>query len=167
MQGLPHGDAELFGFPAPGYGAAVVATEYRYRYAFQIWAEDSAKIKANDVIILTDTDGTYEQATVSTVVKYDDRRYTVTLTANTTGNFEIGAKLANCYLKSGSAGKFSDAKFVMDQDTYTGDYTNANGALTSVLISNAILYVSSCVGLDTAAATALGATIDGPLAYFK
>lgn len=152
---------------ATDIGRIFLVTGCNASNTFQIWAEDSAKIKAGDVIILTDTDGTYEQATVSTVIKYDDRRYTVTLGANTTGNYEIGAKLGNCYLKAGTAGKFSDAKFVMDQDTYTGDYTNANGALTSVLISNAILYVASCVGLDAAAATALGATIDGPLAYFK
>ena len=134
---------------------------------FQIWAEDSAKIKATDVIILTDTDGTYEQATVTSVVKYDDRRYTVTLSANTTGNFEIGAKKANCYLKAGTTGKYSVAKFLLDQDTYAGDYTNASGALSSVFLSNGIVYTNACTGLDTTAATALGATIDGPLAYFK
>ena len=152
---------------ATDLGRIFLVTGCNATNTFQIWAEDSAKIKAADVIILTDTDGTYEQATVSSVVKYDDRRYTVTLSGNTTGNFEIGVKLGNCYLKSGSAGKFSDAKFVLDQDTFVGDYMNPNGALTSVLISNAILYANSCVGLDAAAATALGATIDGPLAYFK
>ena len=134
---------------------------------FQIWAEDSAKIKATDVIVLTDTDGTYEQATVSSVVKYDDRRYTVTLSANTTGNFEIGAKNGNCYLKAGASGKMSTAKFLLDQDTYAGDYTNATGALASVFLSNGVVYANACTGLDTTAATALGATIDGPLAYFK
>ena len=152
---------------ATDLGRIFLVTGCNATNTFQIWAEDSAKIKAADVIILTDTDGTYEQATVTSVLKYDDRRYTVTLTANTTGNFEIGAKLGNCYLKSGAAGKFSDAKFLLDQDTYAGDYTNPSGAITSVFISNGVVYVNACTGLDTAAATSLGATIDGPLAYFK
>ena len=119
------------------------------------------------VIVLTDTDGTYEEATVSALAAYDDKRWTVTLSGVTTANFEIGAKKANCYLKSGASGKRSTAKYLLDQDSYTGGHDNPNGALTSVFLSNGIVYKASCSGLDATALSALNGVEDGMFAIFK
>lgn len=134
---------------------------------FQIWTEDSGKLKVGDVIVLTDTDGVYEEATVSALAEFDDKRWTVTLSGVTTANFEIGAKKANCYLKAGASGKFSAAKYLLDQDSFTGGYDNPNGAQTSVFLSNGIVYKASCTGLDATALSALGGVEDGLFAIFK
>ena len=134
---------------------------------FQIWTEDSGKLKVGDVIVLTDTDAAYEEATVSALAAYDDKRWTVTLSGNTTANFEVGAKKANCYLKSGASGKRSTAKYLLDQDSYTGGYDNPNGSLSSVFISNGIVYKAACTGLDSAALSSLGGVEDGMFAIFK
>ena len=85
----------------------------------------------------------------------------------TTANFEIGAKKANCYLKSGASGKRSTAKYLLDQDSYTGGHDNPNGALTSVFLSNGIVYKASCSGLDATALSALNGVEDGMFAIFK
>lgn len=134
---------------------------------FQIWTEDSGKIKVGDIIVLTDTDAAYEEATVSALAIFDDKRWTVTLSGNTTANFEVGAKKANCYLKSGATGKRSTAKYLLDQDCYTGGYDKPNGALTSVFVSNGIVYKAACTGLDATALSALGGVEDGLFAIFK
>ena len=137
---------------------------------FKIWAEDRGKLKATNVIVLTDTDGTYEEATVSSMAEdAGGRTWTVTLSGATVtaGGFTV-AKSANCYLKAGASGKRSTAKYILDQDVYTGDYENPGpGAQTSVFLSNGILYKNMMIGLDTAAATALGAVVDGNFVIVK
>lgn len=148
-------------------GRIMLVTGCNVSNSFQIWAEDAGKLKATDVIVLTDTDGTYEEATVSSVTKYDDRRYTVILGANTAANFEIGAKLANCYLKAGTTGKRSVAKYILDQNLYAGGAENPNGALGSVFITNGILYTNACTGLDATAISAIGGVVDGSFIIIK
>ena len=149
------------------FGRIELVTGCNAANTFQIWTEDSGKLKVGDVIVLTDTDGTYEEATVSALAAYDDKRWTVTLSGVTTANFEIGAKKANCYLKSGASGKRSTAKYLLDQDTFTGGYDNPNGALASVFLSNGIVYKASCSGLDATALSALNGVEDGMFAIFK
>jgi len=135
---------------------------------FVIWKEDSGKIKTGDVIVLSDSDGAWEEATVSTVLPLDSRRHTVTLTGATTtvGGFTV-AKSASCWLKAGTANKRSTAKYIIDQDTFSGEADNPNGALTSVFVSNGILYKDACTGLDSTAITALSGVVDGNLVIFK
>lgn len=135
---------------------------------FTIWREDSGKLKAADVIVLTDGDGAYEQATVASVApSTDERIYTVTLSASTTANFET-AKGASCYLKAGSTGKLSTPKYILDQAVFTGDYTNpTTNALGSVFVSHGIIYKDALVNYDSTAATALGGITDGIYVIFK
>lgn len=148
-------------------GRAMLVTGCNAANTFKIWKEDAGKFKAADVIILTDTDATYEEATVSSVtLDADGRMATVTLGGVTTGNFEI-AKSACAYLKAGSTGKKSAAKYIMDQHTSTGEYDNPNGAHSSVVVSNAIVYADALVGSDATALTALGGVTDGPYVILK
>ena len=150
-------------------GRVMLITDNITANTFKIWKEDAGKIKATDVIIMTDTDAAYEEATVlSVVIEANGRMALVTLTAATVtaGGFTV-AKSANCYLKSGAAGKKSDAKYIMDQHLSTGGYDNPNGAHTSVIVSNAIVYADALVGSDAAALTALGGVSDGPYVILK
>jgi hypothetical protein len=150
-------------------GRVMLVTDNITATTFKIWKEDSGKIKAGDVIVLTDSDGAWEEATVLTVViDADNRLATVTLTGATVtvGGFTV-AKAASCWLKAGSANKRSTAKYILDQDSFTGDYDNPNGSLSSVFLSNGVLYKDSCTGLDATAVTALGAVIDGSFVIIK
>ena len=156
-------------FSASDVGRIMLVTDNITSATFMVWKEDAGKLAAGDVIVLWDTDGTYEEATVSTVADSGDgRRYTVTLSAATAtaGGF-IVSKSACCWLKGGSAGKRSDAKFILDAFTSTGDIENPNGAFSSVVVSNAILYADGLVGADATALTALGAVTDSPYVILK
>ena len=149
-------------------GRVMLVTDNITSSTFVIWKEDAGKMKTGDVIVLSDSDGAWEEATVSTVLPLDARRYTVTLTGATVqaGGFTV-AKSASCWLKAGATNKRSTAKYLLDQDMYVGDMENPNGALTSVFLSNGIVYKDACTGLDTTALTALGGVLDGNLVIFK
>lgn len=149
------------------FGRIELVTGCNASNTFQIWAEDRGKIKIGNIIVLVDSDTTAEEATVTGLAAFDDKRWTVTLSGNTTGNFEVGAKKANCYLKAGASGKRSTAKYILDQDTFTGDADNPNGSLSSVFVSNGVIYKDYCFGLDATALSALGGTVDGLFAIFK
>lgn len=150
-------------------GRVMLATDNITATTFKIWAEDRGKLEKDDDIVLTDSDGTYEVATVASVVlDANGRTATVTVSAATTtvGGFTV-AKSANAYLKAGSSGKYSVAKYVLDQDQFTGDFDNPNGALTSVFLSNGVIYKDSLVGADATALTALSGVVDGKFVIFK
>ena len=150
-------------------GRIMLAADHTTAVTFKIWAEDRGKLQKDDVIVLTDSDGTYEAATVASVaLDANGRTATVTVSAATVtvGGFTV-AKSANAYLKAGSSGKYSVAKYVLDQDQFTGDFDNPNGALTSVFLSNGVIYKDSLVGADATALTALSGVVDGKFVIFK
>ena len=136
---------------------------------FKIWKEDIGKLEVDSVIILTDSDGAYEEGVVASIVAdAGGRSYTVTLddATTTSGGFTV-AKSACCYLKAGASGKKSTAKYVLDQHSFTGDHDNPNGALASVFLSNGIIYKDSLVGADATAIAALNGVVDGQFVIFK
>ena len=75
----------------------------------------------------------------------------------------------NVYVKSAAEAStpFAGAKFILDADIDTGTGEFAVGALTSVVLSNAILYTASLIGLDAAAKTDLGSVDDGRFTILK
>jgi len=77
------------------------------------------------------------------------------------------ARFANVYVKTHTSTPFSKAVYLLDKDIFTGVGATAKGAITSVVISNAILYTASLIDLDTAAATALGTISDGAHTILK
>jgi hypothetical protein len=135
--------------------------------SFDLLLSDSYKFESGDVIILTSTAGTYEEATISDVdrVSYPHKAV-VTLSAGTSAGFTV-AEQANAYLKSEDAasGKRSVAAYLMDQTIYTGIENPDPGALTSVVLSNAVVYKSGCVGMDAAAMSNLGNVIEDGIFY--
>lgn len=88
----------------------------------------------------------------------------VTTSANFTAYYN-----GNVYVKSADEGStpFAGAKFVLDADIDTGEGEFAAGALTSVVLSNAILYTASLIGYDSAAKTDMGTVDDGRFTILK
>jgi hypothetical protein len=62
---------------------------------------------------------------------------------------------------------FAGAKFVLDADIETGKGEFAIGALTSVVLHNAVLYTASLIGYDSAAKTDMGTVDDGRFTILK
>lgn len=125
---------------------------------FDVDLLESYKVASGETIILTDTDGAYEAATISNIDRTSSNiKATVTLTGSTSNTFTT-AKSANCYLKAedNNTGKRSKAKFILDMDVDTGAGSDAAGGVAAVLLSNALLYKSAISNMDSQAMTDLG-----------
>lgn len=121
---------------------------------------ESYKLDAGDIVVLTDTDGSYEQAEISTINRTDysqTGQALITLTGATSGTFTV-AKKANCYVKAedSASGKRSKAAYILDMEADTGAGEDANGANSTVLLSNAVIYQADCPNMDAQAITDLG-----------
>ncbi|MFW6120245.1 MAG: hypothetical protein ACOC80_05020 [Petrotogales bacterium] len=129
---------------------------------------ESYRFADDDVVVLTDTDGSFETATIDSIDRTSSKyKATITLTGAVSGTFEV-AKSACMYHKAhseaGDAGKYCVAKYILDQSILTGEGEDATqiGAQTSVLLSNAVIYSGECVDMDDQAITDLGnVTEDG------
>lgn len=126
----------------------------------------SYRFAVGDVVVIGDNVPAYTDGGAITAI--DRETYPglaeITFTNNATATM---ANEANIYHKAGAAGKYSDAVWINDQDVFTGDDAQAAGANTSVVISNAVLYLNALIGYDAAAATALGGVTDGAHVILK
>lgn len=132
---------------------------------FYVGLLESYKLNEGDIIVLTDTDGTYEQAEISTINRTDysqTGQALVTLTGATSNTFTV-AKKGNCYVKAedSASGKRSVAVYILDMEVDTGAGEDANGGLAAVLLQNALIYQADCPNMDSTAETDLGVTSEG------
>lgn len=131
---------------------------------------DSYKFEVGDSLII-DADGQTPQdlGAITAIDRTDasGTRAKITATIAISGSAMTMASSANVYLKSASADPFAEAKYILDKDIDTGEGENAEGAITSVVVNNAILYETTLVGYDDAAATDLGTTEDGRFVILK
>ena len=128
--------------------------------------EDSYRFAVGDSLILCrDNSGSpaYHDGGAITAIDRTTHTHmakiTFTTALDTDANFTV-ANGVNCYVKAGTSGRYSTATYIVDQDIDTGTGSQAAGALSSVVVSNAILNLSALVNYDAAGATALGATVD-------
>lgn len=134
--------------------------------------EDAYKYAVGDSLILVNNNaGTpvYHDGGAITAIDTTTSPVFATITFTTVtavATFTV-ARSTNCYVKSGTSGKFSTCAYVLDKDIDTGTGVDAKGALTSVVINNAILYLATLVNYDAAAKTDLGAVEDGRFLVLK
>jgi hypothetical protein len=134
--------------------------------------EDSYKFKVGDDLILANNDGGGEYGNGGAIISIDrttkPHYAIITFTTGIATANNTVAKACCCYVEAGLiAVKFSDAKYILDKDIDTGVGEIAKGAITPVLLSNAILYTNSLVNFDAAAKTALGTVDDGQHTILK
>ena len=103
-----------------------------------------------------------------TAVNGTQAAITTTTAVTTHANF-TAALFGNVYVKSADEAStpFAKAKFIIDADVDSGEGEFAVGALTSVVISNAVLYTTSLIGCDAAAKTDMGTVDDGRFTILK
>lgn len=130
----------------------------------------SYKFEVGDSLII-DADGQTPQdlGAITAIDRTDasGTRAKITATDAISGAVFTMASSANVYLKSATSAPFAEAKYILDKDIDTGEGENAEGAITSVVVNNAILYETTLVGYDDAAATDLGTTEDGRFVILK
>lgn len=126
---------------------------------FNVEMYESYKLAEGDAIVLTDTNGVYEEAEIDSIDRTSSVSVaTVTLAAACAGTFTT-ARSACCYVKAGDGAadtKNSVAAYILEQTVDTGAGADARGALGSVLLTNALVYADAFVGLDDQAVTDLG-----------
>ncbi len=132
--------------------------------------EDSYKFQVGDELIIGGDSFEDLGAIVSidrTAVNGTQAAIVVTDAVTTIADLTT-AKYANVFINSaGATTPFSEAKFVLDADIDSGTGEFAIGALTSVVLSNAILYTASLIGYDAAAKADLGSVDDGRFTILK
>ena len=126
---------------------------------------ESYKLRVLDYIVLSDTDGTYETERISAIDRttYASIGQAVVTISQCAGTFTV-AKKACCWVKArteADTNKCSLAKYILEMNVDTGAGDRAVDGLGSVLISNAVVYIASCVGMDATAISALGVLTDG------
>jgi len=129
---------------------------------------DSYKFEVGDDIYL-DNDADQGPILAEAITAID--RTTSTLYADITttsfahGNFTVTAK-SYAHVKAGASGEYTTAAYILDKDVDTGVGAEAIGALSSVVVSNCILYKNSLINMTSAAITSLG-VVDGRFFIMK
>lgn len=130
--------------------------------------EDSYMFEVGDDLVLdNDSDeGPVAAAAITAIDRTTSTIYAdITTTAFSHTNFTV-AKKSYVHVKAGASGEYTTAAYVLDKDVDTGVGTEALGALTSVVVSNCVLYKNSMYNLTAEAIASLGA-VDGRFFIMK
>lgn len=131
-----------------------IADSYKFVEGDFLYAEDNAGHGPVSGGIIADID-----RTTSTL-------YADITVASLTATHVVIADGAYVYAYTGAAGA-PVAKYILDKDVDTGVGDTALGALTSVVVSNCILYKNSLYNLTDEAVTDLGGVVDGRFFIMK
>lgn len=175
-------DASGYLFPYPGTDHLDTANQARAfaladvadtESAINVLKADAAKFVVGEDIMLVRNNAASPDvhdggAIVSVDITTNPNFAVITFTTAVSGAVWTVANSLNCYPKADTVESDGIAAHsINDQDVDTGDDENALGALTSIVLSNAILYESAFVNLDSDALTDLGATSDGRYVILK
>lgn len=136
--------------------------------SFKVSINDSYKFIVGDDLILQNTtgDALTNVGAISAIDRTTDTRWaTITVPAYTATNATV-AKGSYVFVEAGTT-PFSLASFIVDKDINTGYGPDAAGALTSIVISNAIVYTGSLVNMTSEAVTSMGVIQDGQHTIIK
>lgn len=130
---------------------------------------DAYKFQVGDDLILdNDSDeGPVVAAAITAIDVTTSTLYAdITTTAFSHTNFTV-AKKAYAYVKTYASDPYTAAAYILDKDVDTGVGAEALGALTSVVVSNCVLYKNVMTNLTAAAITSLGGVVDGRFFIMK
>ena len=126
---------------------------YKFKVGDFIWADNDSDEGPISGGVISDID-------VTTSTLYAD----ITVASLTATNVTV-VKKSYVYVMGGASGN-NEAAYILDKDVDTGVGSDALGALTSVVVSNCILYKNSLINMTAAAITDLGA-VDGRFFIMK
>ena len=134
----------------------------------EVTNEESYKFAVGDSLILNDDTTTAEDlGAIVSIVPGTNGIAVITVTDDIGATSFTTARDAYVTCKSDTSAGFTKAAYILDQDVNTGIGEDALGAITSVVISNAVLYSASMVNSDSAARTDLGTVSDGRFLILK
>ena len=132
---------------------------------------DAAKVRVGQAMGLAFYNTGYTYVDLGDVVSITlnsgvNGRAKIVVTNAPTTNATV-ARQAAAYVKTDSSSPYAKCSCIADKGVDTGIGQNAKGGLTSVVISNAILYRYMCQNLDSDAITDLSASTDGQFLILK
>lgn len=137
--------------------------------SIKVSIEDSYKFEVGDDLYLENGsgEGPVKAAAITAIDRTTSPLYaTITTTAFSHGNFTV-AKGSYCYVQTSEDDPYSAAAYILDQDIDTGIGSEAKGAISSVVVSNCVLYKNTLLNLSAAAITSLGGSTDGRFFILK
>lgn len=130
-----------------------LADSYRYAVGDFLWADNDSD------------EGPISGGVISAIDRTTSTLYAdITVAALTHTNVTV-AKKAYVYAMAGASGN-NEATYILDKDIDTGVGVDALGAITSVVVSNCILYKNSLYNLTAASIADLG-VVDGRFFIMK
>jgi hypothetical protein len=91
----------------------------------------------------------------------------ITSTSNIGGTAFTTARKAYICVEAGASNNYSVAVAILAKTVDTGTGENAQGAVSPIILSNAVLYDGMLTNCDSTAKTALGITTFGQYAVLK
>lgn len=133
---------------------------------------EAARADGEHLIVMADSITPEDLGVIASVTKNDQPGLTKVMgtASSTTATFTL-ANNACIYVQTAAADPFAASAYILDTDTDTGTGSEgfSKGALGSVVISNAILYLATLTSCnyDAAAATDMSAVTDGRYLILK
>lgn len=162
-------NATTYGSTIASAGRAFLVTTASGGTTVEVSLEDSYKFAVGDDLIIEDDNTTAENLGAITAI--DRTTYTnkavITVTATISGSF-AAANHAYVAVEAGdSSNTFSDCVGVLEKSVDTGTGSTAKGALSTLIVSNAILYEGMLTYCDAAAKTDISASSVGQYLVIK
>lgn len=132
--------------------------------------EESSKYAVGDILIVAKDGAVYHDAGAITAIAVEGGRTKITFTNVTGVTAYTVAEDSHIYVKSGAAGKFSDAMFILSKSEDTGVDSaagSAQGGTGVGIVSHAALNAYAIWNKDAAAKSALGYVEYGNTVYVK
>lgn len=158
------GDVVLGADSAKGVAPVVMDSITNHVY---VSLNDAYKYKVGDFLYADNDsdDGPISGGVISAIdVTTSTLMADITVAALTATNVTV-VKKSYAYVMGGASGN-NEAAYILDKDVDTGVGSEALGALSSVVVSNAILYKNSLINMTAAAITDLG-VVDGRFFILK
>lgn len=133
---------------------------------------DSYKFVVGDELALQNVQNDLSPVTSGAIISFDRTTSPlwadITVTTAYTATEITLAHQAYARIVTGSGGELTTPAYILDKDIDTGYGPEALGALTSVVVSNCILYKNSLINMTTEAIAALtGSVVDGRFFIMK
>lgn len=132
---------------------------------------DSYMFEVGDELALSNVENDLSPVTTGAIISIDRTTSPlwadITVTTAYTATEITLAHQAFAHIVTGSGGELTTAAYILDKDIDTGYGPEALGALTSVVVSNCVLYKNSLINMTTEAIASLGGIVDGRFFIMK
>lgn len=149
--------------------AYLVADSGTVAYVY-VTMDDSYKFSVGDDLIINSSGESVENLGAITAIDRTTEQHRAKITATSSvGNDMTTAETAYVCVEAGAdnSNNYSDCAGILEKSVDTGTGSTAEGAIATMVVSNAVLYLGMCSGIDAASETDISATEYGNFLLIK